>query len=713
MIEQVFERYIKALHLKGETATEAANIALITDLVAQIRPKKSHQYDDAIKSLQALCYVLNHDTQKTAILRTALLTLLSKHKPISLFLVARHSLFTGFISEMWRRMVHKVLPEAVNTDYLIDLFALFFNQTTDEEWVLAVPDAVWLQLIKSLRFDEAEQKLTDLCRHNLLGATQVLSYRIAALGLEPELLRNYPELEKHSSPFITQNEELDAYLAAHAKPETEKSIANISHILVMLDQCRAVIAKIRRNSVQTGTSVHLTYLLRSMLQNINRLETLLNIVDDQPNIVVVNIKGVTDVLPEVVNLADIPEPAELIHAKQESPNLAQVKVVQLFKELVYSECHKNDLGEHWQENMEVMALRVTENASRRGGHYITETRSEYFALLRSGMLGGLVIATMSLIKLLIYLEHLPPLTTAIFYSLNYGLGFVFIHIIGGTVATKQPAMTAAAIAASIDLDKAKPKNENLARLVATVAQTVRSQIAAIIGNVSVAVPMGMLFIWGYLQIYGMPLITTEKATSLLSEIHPWHSGAALYAGIAGICLFFSGLIAGYYDNKAVYQKIPQRLRALNWLKALLGEKRLDKVAYYIEHNLGAIASNFYFGCMLGSLGSIGLLLGLPIDIRHIAFSSAFVGFAAAGLDFMMTWQMVFYAALGLALIGFMNLTVSFSLALYVAMKSRKVRLNDWRQLVVSLLGRLNNHPAEFLLPPKKSLDDASQENSHH
>jgi len=173
------------------------------------------------------------------------------------------------------------------------------------------------------------------------------------------------------------------------------------------------------------------------------------------------------------------------------------------------------------------------------------------------------------------------------------------------------------------------------------------------------------------------------------------------------------LIAGYYDNKAVYQKIPQRLRALNWLKALLGEKRLDKVAYYIEHNLGAIASNFYFGCMLGSLGSIGLLLGLPIDIRHIAFSSAFVGFAAAGLDFMMTWQMVFYAALGLALIGFMNLTVSFSLALYVAMKSRKVRLNDWRQLVVSLLGRLNNHPAEFLLPPKKSLDDASQENSHH
>jgi len=44
--------------------------------------------------------------------------------------------------------------------------------------------------------------------------------------------------------------------------------------------------------------------------------------------------------------------------------------------------------------------------------------------------------------------------------------------------------------------------------------------------------------------------------------------------------------------------------------------------------------------------------------------------------------------------------VSFSLALYVAMKSRKVRFNDWRLLLKNLASRLNQHPIEFILPPK-------------
>jgi len=94
---------------------------------------------------------------------------------------------------------------------------------------------------------------------------------------------------------------------------------------------------------------------------------------------------------------------------------------------------------------------------------------------------------------------------------------------------------------------------------------------------------------------------------------------------------------------------------------IAGSARLARVANYIENNLGALAGNFYFGCLLGGMGGIGILLGLPIDIRHIAFSSAFVGFAAFSLDFMLTWQAAAYAALGLALIGLLNLTVSFGL----------------------------------------------------
>jgi site-specific recombinase len=54
---------------------------------------------------------------------------------------------------------------------------------------------------------------------------------------------------------------------------------------------------------------------------------------------------------------------------------------------------------------------------------------------------------------------------------------------------------------------------------------------------------------------------------------------------------------------------------------------------YIQEHLGGIMGNFLFGCMLGSTGVLGTILGLPLDIRHIAFSSANLGYAFVGFDF--------------------------------------------------------------------------------
>lgn len=656
-IAQVFPIYADEHHSAPQ---------FIAELIAEIRPYKPHQVDAAIKAIQALCYLLHTDVQKARLLREAVLCLLSEHKPISLFLVSRHSVFSGFFAEMRRRIAHKVLPDAIDSAYLIDLFSLFFNRAGDDVWVNAVPDDVWAELLMAMRFDLADKVLVEGCQQNLFAATQVLSYRIAALGLEPELLRNHPELEQHTSPFVMQQAELAEILNVQA---AEAGQIDIKHVLVMLDQCKAVVAKIRRNSAQTGTSINLTQLLQRMLKQIARLEELLNILNN---------------------------------FQQGQP--AETEIVQLFKALVYSECHKNDLHEHWQENMEMMAVRVTENASRTGEHYITENRSEYFALMRSAMGAGIIIGIMAMIKILLAGKHFAPLTEGILFALNYGLGFMLIHILHFTVATKQPAMTAAAIAATID-NASDSKSREMDNLVAMIANTMRSQFIAIFGNVVVVIPVAMLLAWTMLHYTGQPFVTAEKAYELLASIDPLHSGSLVYAAIAGVCLFLSGLLAGYHDNLAVYNKIPQRLRAVQWLQKLLGAARLDRVANYVENNLGALAGNFYFGCMLGGMSTLGVLLGLPIDIRHITFSSAFVGFASASLDFMLSWQAAAYAALGLVLIGLINLAVSFGLALYVAMKSRKVQFNQWRTLVKSLAKRLNEHPGEFILPPKRARDD--------
>lgn len=71
-------------------------------------------------------------------------------------------------------------------------------------------------------------------------------------------------------------------------------------------------------------------------------------------------------------------------------------------------------------------------------------------MLTAGAGGGLVIAALAFIKIQVVSLGLAPGYQAFRVSLNYGIGFVLIHLLHFTVATKQPAMTAALLAAAID-----------------------------------------------------------------------------------------------------------------------------------------------------------------------------------------------------------------------------------------------------------------------
>jgi site-specific recombinase len=188
---------------------------------------------------------------------------------------------------------------------------------------------------------------------------------------------------------------------------------------------------------------------------------------------------------------------------------------------------------------------------------------------------------------------------------------------------------------------------------------------------------------------------------LLHDINPVTSLSLFHAAIAGVCLFLSGLISGYYDNKASYNKIPERLLQVATLRRLFGVDRWGRITNYIGNNLGALAGNFFLGILLGSIGQIGVILGLPIDIRHITFSSANFAIALAGLDNHLTWQVWSISLTGIFAIGMVNLAVSFSLALYVAMRSRNVSFEQSGQLVRLLWQRFVRRGRDFFFPPKE------------
>lgn len=65
----------------------------------------------------------------------------------------------------------------------------------------------------ALRFDEQDQS-AEMPRplSEILRSLRIISYWVAALGMEPELLRLDRALETYDSPFVTQNEELIAYI---------------------------------------------------------------------------------------------------------------------------------------------------------------------------------------------------------------------------------------------------------------------------------------------------------------------------------------------------------------------------------------------------------------------------------------------------------------------------------------------------------------------
>lgn len=633
-------------------------------LVAALRPRKTSDINQARNNLLALCYLLEQAPELRLGLRKYLLRVIGSRKQSHLYSDIGIFDGTGFFTEMNQRLSWKILPPAVNDDHFKDIFSQMFNHRDDWKWITALEDELWLRFVDAVHFEELTERGSNRADLEILNALTTLSHRLTSLGLDPQLVRVFPEIENYTSPFLALNAEIQDYVQEYHDflDGQRKDHSDDKQALVLIAQCRELLRKIRKRMSSTGISVGLTQILVRMRQTMHRMETLLQI--------------------------------------QQSAGEARNRLaVSLFKELVYADNRRYSMREVFATHTSLLALRVTENAGQTGDHYVTTTRRDYFGMFRSGLGAGFIVGFMALIKVLASKLSLAPIGAAFIYSMNYSLGFMLVHVLHFTIATKQPAMTAARIAASIQ-ETENNRDSDLEALADLCVNVFRTQFIAIMGNVLLALPMAYLLAWLWYFQTGQHLADPEKVRHLLHDLDPLHSLALFHAAIAGVCLFLSGLISGYYDNKAVYNRIPERLRQRKSLQRLLGEERLARLTGYIENNLGALAGNFYFGIMLGSMGTLGLILGLPLDIRHITFSSAYFGFAFVGSDQSLPLHTLLLSIYGLVGIGLTNLLVSFGLALVVALKSRRVHNRQWLPLLGMIWKRFLNNPLHFLWPPK-------------
>jgi len=93
---------------------------------------------------------------------------------------------------------------------------------------------------------------------------------------------------------------------------------------------------------------------------------------------------------------------------------------------------------------------------------------------------------------------------------------------------------------------------------------------------------------------------------------------------------------------------------------------------------------------------------LPIDIRHITFAAANMAYGIQAHEFMLSGLEVAIAAVGVFLIGMVNLGVSFSLAFFTALRARGVRRLESLSLAGRIFKRFFRSPGEFFYPPKET-----------
>ncbi|WP_126972802.1 hypothetical protein [Gynurincola endophyticus] len=638
----------------------------LRDFVRLIRPGRNIKNAEA-KLAQAI-ELLQTEKNVLTNVKIAIYAQLMHSNLIPLLTESGLTISRGVGRELHSRFKHKFLPAYQSSDDFLYLLNRIFYKSTDYVWVEAAGKVNWVQFFKtlSIKLSGTEPEVVK----QLAISTQMLSSRLSQLGWEKEIVSFVIGEDWKVNNPLSKQQYLVQQLYQHIK---EGGSAEYRHelclqIIEQLQKGQELVNAIRQQTVDKGTSLSQTFILFQIEQLIQRMKLIVDMLDADDRL-----------------------------------NVALF--VELFSTVIRNENRKNSLMEFLSQTTGYLAYQIAEHKGKKGSKYITSTPAEYWNMIRSAMWGGLIVCFVVVIKLLQGKWHLAPFWQGFAYSINYSAGFIAIEETKSTLATKQPAFTASAVASSLDTRKGTDV-PNLYNLAVTVAKIARSQTASFIGNLMIVFPVCFLFAWMIDIITGKPLVSGVGAMHLLQDQHPFQSLSLLYAFNTGCFLFISGILAGYVQNKINYGQVYTRLLEHPTLKYYLSAGQLQKFASYITNHAGSLVGNISLGFFLGMASSVGKIFGMPFDIRHITIAAGNTSFGLYGVG-LNNLSPVFILTLivGVLCIGFINFLVSFTLAFVVAVRSRGVHLRDYPEFLHILWKYFKSSPLDFLRPRKRKQEE--------
>lgn len=576
-------------------------------------------------------------------------------------LCADHGLtqHSAYVTEFFRLLMHKALPLSPQTQDGSALVTLVLDHGGDAQWLAAITSAM-AQRIGQMLGPVLDEQGAPVWNPTLEDALTYCVSQIRSIGFAPQLRQRMDAHAQRSRPFHYLAADLQALLdALHAQPTQPQALAlAVQRFEQRLDACRHAAASVYAHLDEHGISVDMVFRLRQLRQRVLRVRALLQ-----------------------CRLSD---------------NSAH-SAVQLLAQLVQQGQQSRSVSALIASSSSLLAAKITERSAEVGEHYIARDCQQYSAMLRKAAGGGAVLSLTTFAKFAIMSLALSAFWSGLLVGLNYALSFVLIQLLHWTVATKQPAMTAPALAAKL---KAVDSAGGVERFVDEVTHLVRSQVAAVLGNLALVVPCVLLLGAAWQALTGTPALGPGHANYVLSDL-TLLGPTALFAAFTGVLLFASSMAAGWVENWFVLHQLESALSHHRRLTRWLGAERAQRWAQALRCNISGLAANISLGLMLGLVPAVALFFGLGLEVRHVTLSAGQLSAAAASLGLGVLGLAAFWWCVAALLVtATLNIGVSFYLAFRLALQAHHVSPAQRLQIKAALRSRLRSAPMSWLLPPR-------------
>jgi len=566
----------------------------------------------------------------------------------------------GFSAEMMDRLHYKLLPQAPDYKNLASFFSQTFRNEEDYLWLEQMDKKVFEDFLNLFSYEDESDKNWNSLIGDAKDAILLLSTQVRGAGLSTPIRsrltgRHFKELPFFELPLLTQKM-VDTQ-------DSDQRLVLATQLEKLVDRCQLAIAEVYNHLNEYGVSINIVFLLDRMEGQLRRIRNLI----------------------------------ELVLSHEKNPET----VSQFVSTLMVENIRFHKMSALFADNMALIAKKIVERSAETGEHYITRNRSEYVYILQKAIGGGFVTAFTVVVKFITQHLSTSPFIGGFIASINYSVSFVGIQLMGFTLATKQPAMTAPALAAK--MHKVNDP-ESLEKLVDEIIHLMRSQFIAVLGNIYAVVPTMIVISFLWFILFQHHLQAPDYAQHTLESFSVLGSMVP-FAAFTGVLLWLSSVIAGWMDNWFVYHRLNSAISQNRRMTFVFGESGAKRIALFFRKNISGFAGNISLALFLGLVPPLCKFLGLPLDVRHVTLSSGTLASAVVSLGAacLSTWDF-WLAVLGIMVCGFLNVTVAFSMAMLVAIRARRIKTPQRNQIYTAVLARLRKYPLSLLYPRTTTTD---------